>query len=44
MKRIMIIPVLVNFLLSGGVKADPTIAEVSHSEFQGLRQWHTDYR
>ncbi|HLB73780.1 MAG TPA: hypothetical protein VJJ98_07160 [Sedimentisphaerales bacterium] len=36
MKRIMIIPVLVNFLLSGGVKADPTIAEVSHSEFQAV--------
>lgn len=36
MKRLMIFPVLVGFLLCGVLKGDPTVAEVSHSEFQAV--------
>ncbi|MBN2269195.1 MAG: hypothetical protein JXN61_01185 [Sedimentisphaerales bacterium] len=36
MKRLMIVPVLVAFLLGGVSKADPTVAEVTHSEFQAV--------
>jgi len=32
----MIVPVLVSFLLGGVLKADPTVAEVTHSEFQAV--------
>jgi hypothetical protein len=38
MKRFMILLSLANLLLSDGLKADPTIAEVSHSEFQAVNE------
>lgn len=36
MKRLMIVLVLVAFLPGGVLKADPTVAEVTHSEFQAV--------
>ena len=36
MKRLIVFLVLVNLLLGGGLKAGPTIAQVTHSQFQAV--------